>query len=101
VAPEGAGSIPVGHPHLFRIDNPNERKGDVLHGGGRGILTPPEAGATTGELELGTSVTPDGGIGAMVGYAGGQDLYAVSGSPVRGVSERPDQGSTTLPTSTS
>ena len=27
----------------------------------------------------------------MVRYAGAQDLYTVSGSPVRAVSERPDQ----------
>ena len=51
-----------------------------------------EAGAITGELELLTRVTPDaGGIEAMVHYAGAQDLYTVSGSPVRAASERPDQ----------
>jgi hypothetical protein len=51
-----------------------------------------EAGAITGELELLTRVTPDGiGIEAMVRYAGAQDLYTVSGSPVHPVSERPDQ----------
>jgi hypothetical protein len=51
-----------------------------------------EAGAITGELELMTRVTPDGrAIGAMVRYAGAQDLYTVSGSPVHAVSERPDQ----------
>jgi len=50
-----------------------------------------EAGAVTGELELLTRVTPDGGIEAMVRYAGAQDLYTVSGSPVHAVSERPDQ----------
>jgi hypothetical protein len=27
----------------------------------------------------------------MVRYAGAQDLYTVSGSPVRGVAERPDR----------
>ena len=50
-----------------------------------------EAGAITGELELLTRVTPDGGIEAMVRYAGARDLYTVSGSPVRALSERPDQ----------
>jgi hypothetical protein len=51
-----------------------------------------EAGAITGELELLTRVTPDGGgIEAMVRYAGAQDLYTVSGSPVHAASERPDQ----------
>ena len=50
------------------------------------------AGAVTGELELMTRVTPDGrAIEAMVRYAGAQDLYTVSGSPVRDVSERRDQ----------
>jgi hypothetical protein len=51
-----------------------------------------EVGAITGELELLTCVTPDGrGIEALVSYAGAQDLYTVTGSPVRTVSERPDQ----------
>jgi hypothetical protein len=51
-----------------------------------------EAGAITGELELLTRVTPaSGGIEAMVRYAGAQDLYTVSGSPVHAVSEHPDQ----------
>ncbi len=50
-----------------------------------------EAGAITGELELLTRVTPDGGIEVMVRYAGARDLYTVSGSPVRAVSERPDR----------
>ena len=50
-----------------------------------------EVGAITGELELQTSRTPDGGIEAMVRYAGAQDLYTVSGSPVRATSEHPDQ----------
>ena len=49
-----------------------------------------EVGVITGDLELQTRVTPDGGIEAMVRYAGAHDLYAVSGSPVRGVSKRPD-----------
>jgi hypothetical protein len=39
-----------------------------------------EVGAITGELELSTSVMSDGGIGAVVSYAGGQDLYTVSRS---------------------
>jgi hypothetical protein len=56
-----------------------------------GVITE-EAGAITGELELLTRVTPKGGgIEAMVRYAGAQDLYTVSGSPVRAASERPDQ----------
>ena len=55
-----------------------------------GVITG-EAGAITGELELLTRVTPNGGIEAMVRYAGAQDLYTVSGSPLHAVSERPDQ----------
>ena len=53
-----------------------------------------EVGAITGELELQTSVTPGGDIEAMVRYAGAQDLYTVSGSPVRTatLSEHPDPG---------
>jgi hypothetical protein len=53
-----------------------------------------EVGAITGELELQTRATPDGrGIEAMVRYAGAQDLYTVSGSPVRAatLSERAGQ----------
>jgi hypothetical protein len=38
-----------------------------------------------------TRATPDGGIEAMVRYAGAQDLYTVSGSPVHAVSGHPDQ----------
>ena len=51
-----------------------------------------EAGAITGELELLTRPTFDG-IEAMVRYAGAQDFYTVSGSPVGtgALSERPDQ----------
>jgi hypothetical protein len=38
-----------------------------------------KAGAITGELDLPTRVTPDGGaLETMVSYAGGQDLHAVS-----------------------
>lgn len=49
-----------------------------------------EAGAITGELELLTRPTPDGtGVDTLVRYAGAWDLYTVSGSPVRGVSEHP------------
>ena len=55
-----------------------------------GVMTD-EAGAITGGLELRTRVTPDGGIEAMVRYAGGQDPYTVSGSPVRTVSGSPDR----------
>ena len=53
-----------------------------------------EVGAITGELELLTRVRPGGSaIEAMVRYAGAQDLYTVSGSPVRTATplERPDQ----------
>lgn len=51
-----------------------------------------EVGAITGELELQTNATPDGSaVEAKVRYAGAQDLYTISGSPVRTVSERPDQ----------
>ncbi len=51
-----------------------------------------EAGAITGELELLTRVTPDGGsVEAMVRYAGAQDVFTVSGSPVDAISERPDR----------
>jgi hypothetical protein len=47
-----------------------------------GVMTD-EAGAITGELELLTRLTPDGSaVEAMVRYAGTQDLYTVSGSPV-------------------
>jgi hypothetical protein len=58
-----------------------------------GVMTE-EVGAITGELELQTRATPDGsGIAAMVGYAGAQDLFTVSGSPVRAatLSERAGQ----------
>jgi hypothetical protein len=53
-----------------------------------------EVGAITGELELLTRATPDGGgIAALVRYAGARDLYTVSGSLVRTatLSEHPDQ----------
>jgi hypothetical protein len=55
-----------------------------------GVMTE-EVGAITGELELQTNATPDGTVEAKVRYAGAQDLYTISGSPVRTVSERPDQ----------
>ena len=57
-----------------------------------GVMTM-EVGAITGELELLTRITPGGDIEAMVRYAGAQDLYTVSGSPVRiaTLSEHPDQ----------
>ncbi len=54
-----------------------------------------EVGAITGELELLTRLTPDGDIEALVRYAGAQDLYTVSGSPVPAVSEHPDQAEPT------
>ena len=48
-----------------------------------GVMTD-EVGAITGELELLTRPTPDGSaVEAIVRYAGAQDLYTVSGSPVR------------------
>jgi hypothetical protein len=50
-----------------------------------------EVGAITGELELLTRVIPDDGIEVMVRYAGAKDLYTVSGSPVRAVSEHLDE----------
>lgn len=51
-----------------------------------------EVGAITGELELLTRLTPDGSnVEARVRYSGAQDLYTVSGSPVRAVSEHPDE----------
>jgi hypothetical protein len=56
-----------------------------------------EVGAITGELELRTRVTPNGGIEAMVRYAGAQDLYTVSRSPVCAVSECPDLWQSTVP----
>jgi hypothetical protein len=57
-----------------------------------GVMTD-EVGAITGELELQTRTTPGGDIEAMVRYAAAQDLYTVSGSPVRAatLSERPGQ----------
>ena len=58
-----------------------------------GVMTD-EVGAITGELELLTRLTPDGSaVEVMVRYAGAQDLYTVSGSPVRAatLSERSDQ----------
>jgi hypothetical protein len=56
-----------------------------------GVMTE-EVGAITGELELLTRLTPDGGgIEAMVRYSGAQDLYTVSGSPVHAVSAHPEQ----------
>lgn len=56
-----------------------------------GVMTD-EAGAVTGDLELLTRPTPAGdGIEAMVRYADARDLYTVSGSPIRAVSETPDE----------
>ena len=56
-----------------------------------GVMTD-EAGVITGEVELLTRVRPDGSaVEAMVRYTGAQDLYTVSGSPVRTVAELPDQ----------
>ena len=51
-----------------------------------------EVGAITGDLELLTRLAPDGGgVEVLVRYAGARDLYTVSGSPVRAVSEGPDE----------
>lgn len=58
-----------------------------------GVMTE-EAGAITGGLELLTRPTPArDAIEVLVRYAGAQDLYTVSGSPVHAatLSERPDQ----------
>jgi hypothetical protein len=58
-----------------------------------GVMTE-EVGAITGELELLTRPTPEGSaVEATVRYAGAQDLYTVSGSPVRTATllERSDQ----------
>ena len=41
MAPEVAGSSPVGHPYIFRIGKPDWRNREVLDVGGVGILTPP------------------------------------------------------------
>ncbi len=70
---------------------PDRRLNSTFVSTAGGVMTE-EAGAITGELELLTRVTPDGGgIEAMVRYAGAQDLYTVSGSPVRTVSGSPDR----------
>lgn len=54
-----------------------------------GVMTE-EAGAITGDLELLTRPTREGpGIEALVRYAGARDLYTVTGSPVRAVSDAP------------
>ena len=56
-----------------------------------GVMTD-EVGAITGALELLTRPAPNGkSIEALVRYVGAQDLYTVTGSPLRGVSEHPDQ----------
>jgi hypothetical protein len=49
-----------------------------------GVMTE-EAGAVTGDLELLTrpSEAGDGGLEALVRYAGAEEWYTVSGSPVR------------------
>ena len=56
-----------------------------------GVMTD-EVGAITGELELLTRLTPDGGIEAMVRYTGAQDLYTVLESPVHAISEQSRPG---------
>ncbi len=57
-----------------------------------GCVMTEEAVAITGDLELLTRPAPDGrAIEALVGYAGARELYTVSGSPVRAVSEVPDE----------
>lgn len=56
-----------------------------------------EAGAVTGELELLTRPTLAGdGIEALVRYVGAAELYTVAGSPVRAVSETPDESEHTV-----
>jgi hypothetical protein len=46
-----------------------------------GVMTQ-EAGAITGELELLTRSSGDGALEVLVRYAGADEWYAVSGSPV-------------------
>jgi hypothetical protein len=65
-----------------------------------GVMTD-EVGAITGELELLTRVTPDGGIGAMVSYAGGQDSTPFREAPCAAFRSVPTRRSTTPPTSAS
>jgi hypothetical protein len=44
-----------------------------------------EAGAVTGDLEFLTHPSEAGGLEALVRYAGAEEWYTVSGSPVVGV----------------
>jgi hypothetical protein len=41
-----------------------------------------EAGAVTGDLELLTRPSDEGSVEVLVGYAGADEWYTVSGSPV-------------------
>jgi hypothetical protein len=43
-----------------------------------------EAGAVTGNLELLTRPADEGSLDVLVGYAGADEWYTVSGSPVEG-----------------
>jgi len=51
-----------------------------------GVMTE-EAGAVTGDLELLTRPGEAGGLEALVRYAGAEEWYTVSGSPVPADSE--------------
>lgn len=46
-----------------------------------GVMTE-EAGAVTGHLELLTRSADEGSVAVLVGYAGADEWYTVSGSPV-------------------
>jgi hypothetical protein len=60
-----------------------------------------EVGAITGELELQTSRTPDGGIEAMVRYAGGKTSTPFREVPCVPLQDTPTRRSTALPTNAS
>ena len=51
-----------------------------------GVMTE-EAGAITGDLELLTRPAGDGWLEALVRYAGAEEWYTVSGSPVAAAGE--------------
>lgn len=77
---------------------PRERRGaetgeqelrSVFRSTAGGVMTE-EVGAVTGELELVTRPTAEGkAVEAYVRYRAAEDLYAVSGSPLRAVRWRP------------
>jgi hypothetical protein len=47
-----------------------------------GVMTE-EAGAVTGDLELPTRPSDEGSVEVLVGYAGADEWYTVSGSPAQ------------------